>query len=70
MYFRKSSIEIVRDMSISPSTLVLGDIGGKNLQKLSIIRVLLSRSKYSLPDGPMTFFGLHIWWVNDLEGYS
>ena len=49
-------------------------VGGQKLaktyNKLSIIRVLLSRSKYSLPDGPMAFFGLHIWWVNDLEGYS
>ena len=42
----------------------------KTYNKLSIIRVLLGRSKYSFPDGPMAFFGLHIWWVNDLEGYS
>ena len=42
----------------------------KTYNKLSIIRVLLGRSKYSLQVGPMVFFGLHIWWVNDLEGYS
>ena len=36
MSFRKSSIEILSVMSIHLKTLLLGDIGGKNLQKLTI----------------------------------